>query len=307
MAFDGSAIGKLVETQTNDGLRLHGFYQQSPISLDKPPSSRECWLIVHGVSGNFYNSSLLSSVSASLLSIGADVLRINTRGRDAIAYFAVGAAHSRCGAAYEMICDGAVDIAAWVDAVQRQGYAKINLLGHSLGAVKSLLYSSQSVPDETQESGDQKLSRLVLLSPPRLQFNTLKDDVKYASAYAANLAEAQQLCNAGKPETLFTIRYPQPMIVSAGTYIDKYGPASHYDYHSLLKQNACPTLWAFGEHEVRGPRASFRDADNALIEAWKSLGVKSQSLQIIPGGDHAYTGVRDLLCHSVIDWTQATV
>ncbi len=307
MAFDGSAIGKLVETQTLDGLRLHGFYQQSPISLDKPLSSRECWLIVHGVAGNFYNSSLLSSVSASLLSIGADVLRINTRGRDAIAYFAVGAAYSRCGAAYEMICDGAVDITAWFDAVQRQGYEKINLLGHSLGAVKSLLYAFQHDTESAPASGYQKLSRLILLSPPRLQSNTLKDDVKYASAYAANLAEAQQHCDAGKSEALFTIRYPQPMIVSAGTYIDKYGPASHYDYHSFLGRNTCPTLWAFGEHEVRGPRSSFRDADKALIEAWKSLGTKSQSLKIIPDGDHAYTGVRDLLCHSVIDWTQATV
>jgi pimeloyl-ACP methyl ester carboxylesterase len=319
MAFDGGAIGKLVETQTVDGLRLHGFYQQSSVSLETRGGSRECWVIVHGVAGNFYNSSLLSSISASLLGVGADVLRINTRGRDAIAYFAVGAAHARCGAAYEMICDGAVDIAAWVDAIQRQGYAKINLLGHSLGAVKSLLYASlnaslyasQSGSESGLQNGSQKLSRLVLLSPPRLQFNTLKDDVKYASAYAANLAEAQEYCDAGKPETLFTIRYPQPMIVSAGTYIDKYGPASHYDYHSFIKQNACstlcPTLWAFGEYEVRGPRSSFRDADKALIEAWKSLGVKSQSLQIIPGGDHAYTGVRDLLCHSVIDWTQATV
>ncbi|MCY2973917.1 MAG: alpha/beta fold hydrolase [Planctomycetota bacterium] len=307
MAFDGSAIGKLVETQTLDGLRLHGFYQQSPKSLDTLVSDRECWLIVHGVAGNFYNSSLLSSVSGSLLSIGADVLRINTRGRDAIAYFAVGAGHSRCGSAYEMICDGAVDIAAWVDAVQRQGYEKINLLGHSLGAVKSLLYVSQIGPESMRKTDSQKLSRLVLLSPPRLQSDTLKDDVKYASAYAANLAEAQQLCDEGKAETLFTIRYPQPMIVSAGTYIDKYGPASHYDYHSFLGRNACPTLWAFGEHEVRGPRSSFRDADKALMEAWKSLGAKSQSLQVIRGGDHAYTGVRDLLCHSVIDWTQATV
>ncbi len=311
MAFDGSAFGKLVETQTIDGLRLHGFFQESQVSPDTHAIGRECWLIVHGVAGNFYNSSLLSSISASLLSIGADVLRINTRGRDAIAYFAVGSAHSRCGAAYEMICDGAVDIAAWVDAVQRQGYEKINLLGHSLGAVKSLLYASQCDTESKLESNSEKialkLSRLVLLSPPRLQSNTLKDDAKYASAYAANLAEAQQFCDAGKPETLFTIRYPQPMIVSAGTYIDKYGPASRYDYHSLHDRNTCPTLWVFGEHEVRGPRSSFRDADKVLMDTWKSSGARSQSLQVVPGGDHAYTGVRDLLCHSVIEWTRATV
>jgi len=315
MVFADSANGKLVEIQTVDGLRLHGFYQQSTFIQGQVIAGRgntnegprECWLIVHGVAGNFYNSSLLSAISASLLNSGADVLRINTRGRDAIAYFSIGASHSRCGAAYEMICDGIPDIAAWVDAIQREGYDSINLLGHSLGAVKSLLYASESGQDTPAGTHFKKLSRLVLLSPPRLQSETLKNDVKYASAYAANLAEAQELCNAGKPESLLTIRYPQPMIVSAATYMDKYGPASHYDYHFLLQRNFCPTLWVFGEHEVRGPRSSFRDADKVLSKAWESSAPKNQHLRVIPGGDHAYTGVRDLLCQSVIDWTQATV
>ena len=315
MAFADSANGRLVETQTVDRVRLHGFYQQSTVIQGQVVAGceitnevpRECWLIVHGVAGNFYNSSLLSAISANLLNSGADVVRINTRGRDAIAYFSIGATHSRCGAAYEMICDGITDIAAWVDAIYREGYDSINLIGHSLGAVKSLLYASESGQDTPSGTRSQKLSRLVLLSPPRLQSETLKNDVKYASAYAANLAEAHELCNAGKSETLLTIRYPQPMIVSAATYIDKYGPASRYDYHFLLQRNFCPTLWVFGEHEVRGPRSSFRDADKFLSEAWESFAPKNQYLKIIPGGDHAYTGVRDLLCQSVIDWTQATV
>jgi pimeloyl-ACP methyl ester carboxylesterase len=224
-----------------------------------------------------------------------------------MAYFAVGSAYSRCGAAYETIADGVTDIAAWVQAAQREGYEAINLLGHSLGAVKSLLYASQFDAGALAGGQRQGLSRLVLLSPPRLQYDTLKNDSKYAVAYAENLTDARKLCDSGKPEALITIRYPQPMIVSAGTYLDKYGPASLYDYHSLMSKTACPTLWVFGEHEVRGPRASFRDADKILHEAFQATLGLTQEIKVVSGGDHAYTGVRDLLCESVIDWTNATV
>ena len=297
---------------------MHGYFQESEalsnqasddhVSSLAASGRKDCWLIVHGVAGNFYNSSLLNSISSRLLLTGADVLRMNTRGHDAISYFAVGAGSSRCGAAYEMICDGVLDIAAWVHLLWMEGYRSINLLGHSLGAVKSVLFSSQDTsPGFSEALNGFMLSRLVLLSPPRLNSEILGSDPKYANHYRENLEESQKYCQAGTPERLITVRYPQPMTVSAATYIDKYGPENNYDYHRFVENISCSTLWCFGEYEVRGPRASFRDADDLLKARLETISSHKQSLAILLGADHAYTGVRDLLCDSVIEWTKATV
>jgi len=316
MLFSNRLDGKLVETLTSDGLRLHGFYQRSVVrdllggsnQQEISHSDRDCWLIVHGVAGNFYNSSLLGSVAESLLANGSDVLRINTRGRDPISYVAVGSMSSRCGAAYETVSDGILDISSWFQLLLNEGYRSINLLGHSLGAVKSILFACEHpIQTDSDSLKSQTISRLVLLSPPRLQPDIIRTDTKYSATYLEDLAQARQLCEAGKPDSLLTIRYPQPMIVSASTFLDKYGSDSRYDYHRYVSLLKSPTLWCFGEHEVRGPRASFRDADNELVPQLEMLPKQTQTLKVIPSGDHAYTGVRDLLCDSVIEWTKTTV
>lgn len=315
------AAGYLVETQTEDGLRLNGFLQKSKThdpdaektdaasSVDRDSttasspgeniqysSNKPLWILVHGVAGNFYNSSLLSSLAKSIRDEGADTLLVNTRGRDPVAYLATNAGPVRVGAAYEMIGESQLDLAAWIEFAKRHNYQSINLLGHSLGAIKSLYYCNQA-------SSSCSIARLILVSPPRLSSDLLKSDRKYSDSYRTDLTEAKELVESGKPEALMTIRFPQPMLVSAATFLDKYGSNDLYDYARIASNLEIPCLWCFGEWEVRGPRASFKDCDVMLAEILRSN--PNHSVQVIPKADHSYTQARAEVQFSVQNWVRA--
>ena len=287
-------LGKIVEVQTEDGLRLHGFLQTATATkietdlVDRPFA----WIIVHGVAGNFYNSSLLASIADSLLAIGHDVLRINTRGRDPIAYIASAGGSSRIGAAYESIADCKLDLSAWIARLRGSGYQRVGLLGHSLGAIKAVVYASE--PDSMSIEG------LVCLSPPRLETGVLSTDAKYSAGYAENLQRATECVQQGKPETLLAVRFPQPMLISAATFLDKYGQDDLYDFVRLAARITVPSLWCFGDLEVRGDRASFRNSDQALEQALKST--SGHTLAIVEQADHAYTLARPELQAVIARW-----
>ena len=290
--------GWLVETLTSDGLRLNGFLQTA-----RPKLAPALWIVTHGVAGNFYNSSLLASVSDCLLGQGDDVLRINTRGRDAVCYLATRGGMTRGGAAYEQIDDARLDLAAWSQFAYSQGYQHVHYLGHSLGAVKSILHVVATASDQQ--------TRLICLSPPRLCPSVLSADRKYAQQYQNDVREALEAMARGEPEHLMTIRFPQPMLITAATYLDKYAnhqrtgnhtdeEVDRYDYMRHVLQLKCRSLWCFGEHEVRGPRSSFADCDRLLMDAFGHG--STHSIAVVPGGDHAYTGVRDDLTRILSAW-----
>ena len=50
-------LGSLVDVQTQDGIKLHGFLSPNPSNHDW------IWIIVHGVNGNFYGSTLLTDLA----------------------------------------------------------------------------------------------------------------------------------------------------------------------------------------------------------------------------------------------------
>ncbi len=318
--------GYLVETQTSDGLRLNGFLQKSKEHHDRTSptgtvgatlvnssddhhgdeqehrnrhgeptaKNRSLWILVHGVAGNFYNSSLLSSLAKTLREEGDDTLLINTRGRDPIAYLATNSGPVRIGAAYEAIADSQLDLSAWLDFARSHGYEHISLLGHSLGAVKSLFYATQSPRPA--------IHKLVLVSPPRLNSEELGKDSKYAAAYQTDFATAKSLVDAGKPEALMTIRFPQPMLISAATFLDKYGSGNLYDYFQVARTIGVPCLWCFGEWEVRGPRSSFKDCDQLIAEMIQSH--PHQSLHVVAKADHSYTQARPEVQKVLRDWVR---
>ncbi len=288
-------LGRLVETQTQDGLRLHGFWQsaKTSTSIEKHFESRPLvWIVVHGVAGNFYNSSMLASLAESLLELGHDACRINTRGRDPIAYFSTPGGSLRLGAAYEMIADCQADIATWVDFLKKQGYPRLGLIGHSLGAVKAGVYACNMASVD--------IDYLVCISPPRLVGKVLANDSKYSSNYAEDLKQAQELIAIGKPESLLSIRYPQPMLISAATFVDKYGQEDRHDYVRMASQINIPCLWCFGDQEVRGQRASFQNCDHTLNAAVR--GKPNHSVAVISNADHAYTQARTELISVIRQW-----
>ncbi len=282
------SLGYLVEVVTEDGLRLKGFLQTKDIVS---ASSRRLWILVHGVSGNFYDSSLLRLLAVNLLQAGEDVLSINTRGHDPLAYISTNGGMTRVGSSFEMIEDAKLDLAAWIEWSRKNGYERIGLLGHSLGAVKVALFASERVPDD--------IDAVVCLSPPRLSAEVLAADENYGEVYQEQRREAEDLLRMNKPEALISIRFPQPMYISAATFLDKYG-SDEYDYFAMAKKIGSPTLWVFGEQEVRGKRSNFRGCDEQLSKVVD--GSNRHQVMVVPRADHNYSQNRDGLWATFKNW-----
>ncbi len=305
MSLDGLNLatddsGRLVEVQCQDGLRLNGFLQLPTVALDSPlaPRSQDepcnLWIIVHGVAGNFYSSSLLKSLAFAIRQRGAATLRVNTRGHDQIAFASSGALASLVGSAFESISECVIDLAAWTKFAHRAGFRRIGLLGHSLGAIKSAFFAIENA--KSTDSAPQP-EKLILISPPRLHQPSMLQDVRYGAGYRTDLALAEAALAAGEPDRLLQIRFPQPLTITASTFLDKYGSHSRYDYlawaHSIDHAS-----WIFGEREVRGIRQNFADCDRKLADLLADK--PAHSIDVVSGAGHNYDGQRADLANLIV-------
>jgi hypothetical protein len=277
-------LGRIVDTKTSDGIQLHGFY------IAPAQASNAIWIIVHGVNGNFYSSTLLMHLAATAHEQGNAALLINTRGHD-LASFGSTDMPARLGSMYETIEDARFDLEAWLAWCRGEGYSRAGAMAHSLGAVKVGYALAHGL------SG---LESWIALSPPRLNTELLLNDPAKRDVFREQLQEAQSYCDAGKDNHIMRVRFPLPNWVSARTFADKYGSGDKYDYLAWRHQLALPTLWLFGQLEVREGSANFRDADQML----ESNLPKGHVVQVIDSADHSYRTTRDALRQQIAAWLQ---
>lgn len=281
-------LGTLVQTNTTDGVRLHGF-------LSAPTRSLHAWILVHGVNSNFYSSSLLLELSRQLASEDAAVLLINTRGHDILS-FNSGPTPMRVGSQIESISSSQLDLDAWFQFLLQKGIQSVSLLGHSLGALKCLLWSLKN---------NESLRALVAVSPPRLNTELLLRDPVRGTVFLKHLQDAIQRCDAGHPDSVMKVRWPLPMWVCAATYRDKYGSGEKYDYLAMANEICIPTLWTFGQIEVECGSANFKDAD---IELKKQFAIQSKDSEkhticVVSNADHSYRDATAALGECIRKWS----
>ena len=281
-------LGTLVQTNTSDGVRLHGF-------LSEPTPSHHAWILVHSVNSNFYSSSLLLELGRQLASEDTAVLLINTRGHDILS-FNSGPTPMRIGSQIEIISSSQLDLDAWFQFLTRKGVQSVSLLGHSLGALKCVLWSLKN---------SECLRALVAVSPPRLNTDLLLGDPVRGAVFLKHLQDANQKCDSGHPDSVMKVRFPLPMWVCAATYKDKYGSREKYDYLAMAKAICVPTLWTFGQFEVEGGSANFKHAD---IELKKQLanqfkGSKKHTIHVVSNADHSYRDAIVPLGECILNWS----
>ena len=165
---------ELVKTVTEDGLRLDGALHAASATprLPLPVDGLICF---HGVASNFYGSSLFEALTPSLASLGVPLVWVNTRGHDNVYAGTVRGGRKWLGAAFESVDDCRLDVAGWITWALRAGWQRIGLLGHSLGAIKSV-YSQAYEPHPA-------VTRVLALSPPRLCYRNFKDDPQGAAFF----------------------------------------------------------------------------------------------------------------------------
>jgi pimeloyl-ACP methyl ester carboxylesterase len=264
----------LVDAVTADGVRLSGAFLPAHPQAERFPAF-DAVLMMHGVGGNFAEP-FFRFFAEELSARGCATLRANNRGHDIVSRSG-NPAQPYLGAAYEHIADCVLDWRAWTDVLADHGYRRILLFGHSLGAVKSAWYLAHE--------RDTRIRACVLASPPRFTYTGWMAS-PLADTFAAHLARAQALVDAGDPMALFPVTMPYPSISGAHAYLDKYGPEAPYDVFRHVPRIAIPVLAFTGERELR---------DNPLyathVQGWNDAVSRKADLEhhVVPGGDHFFT------------------
>jgi len=291
---------ELVRTVTRDGLRLDGALS-IPISPGEGGCRRQpgeglensiptAAVVLHGVASNFYTSSTFEPLIPKLLDLGIAALSVNTRGHDSVFGASLGNVRRRFGAAYEIVDDCRLDVAAWIELLKSRGHERIVLIGHSLGAVKAVYAQTQ------EKFADVKA--VVAVSAPRLSHSAFMNAAE-SSVFWESMHTADQMVQAGQDDELFTSKFPFPMLMTAAAYIDKYGPAERYNLLKFAADAPCPALFTYGSKELASGGIPFAGVPEALAALPNA---ERRTIAIIDGADHVYTGVADQLAAEVGNW-----
>jgi pimeloyl-ACP methyl ester carboxylesterase len=279
----------LVHVVTSDGVRLDGMLQASH-SAAAIESGVDVVCMIHGTGGSFYSSTLFDHLGERLLASGVTVLRVNTRGHDGISTAVTTQGGRRIGAAYEVVDDCRHDVAAWVELLGRRGFRRIGLVGHSLGAVKCVyaLAHERSIG----------VAGLAAISPPRLSYSHFVASLQ-GGEFLETYRAADRLVQAGRSATLIEVKLPLPFVVTAGGYVEKYGPDERYNFLKYVERLSCPALFTFGAIELASNMAF-----HGLPEALGPPAAKQGRTQVVTvsGADHFYSAARGPLSDQVLSW-----
>ncbi len=290
---------ELVATNTRDGIRLDGAMWAA---TGERQWDIDAAILLHGVGGNFYGGGLFDPLSDRLRARGVDVLRVNTRGHDG--HYVAGTATGRrqLGAAFEIVDECRLDIAAWIGFLEKRQRAateselpiRIALIGHSLGSVKAI-YSQACEPDD-------RIAAVIAYSPARLSYELFMTS-ESREPFSQSSEEAKRMVADRRGEQLFQTKFPFPMLMSALAYLDKYGPKDRYDFVRYIAAVAPRTLLMFGELELASGGPAFAGVPDVI----RGLGDLPATIEIaeLAEADHFYTGVRDKAAESVAQWMGA--
>lgn len=187
--------------------------------------------------------------------------------------------------------DAAIEITSWVNWLKEQGAADITLAGHSRGGNQAAIYAAKE-PDKT-------VKRLVLIAPLADTTASIAGEFeqRFGRPLLPLLAEAEKLVAEEQVTTLLT---DVPFLncdrakVTAGAFVNYYGPNQNLYTPSLLPHIKLPLLVAVGDLD---PLAS------ELVPAIQGIPeAKTITLLNIPGADHFF---RDLAAEDLADQIKA--
>lgn len=252
---------QLCTFRTTDNERLHGL-------LFIPPEASDLALLfVHGVAMNFYLPPL-ATFAQDLADRRFHSFTINTRGHDWISR--AGNLTEFGGAAYENLEDCLPDLDAAIDYLQQRNYRRFVLIGHSLGAIKSIIYQG------TRQRSD--VVGLVSCSAPR-QFYS--ERVARQAGFRELIEKAETMVAAGQGEELIPVAVGStPGIFTARSHVNKYGRDDNNDCRPYAKLLGCPLLAIAGSAE---PGFFWEYAQEIVAHA----GPKS-TCRLVHGANHFY-------------------
>ena len=219
--------------KTADNERLHGAL----FTPEETPSDLAL-LFVHGVAMNFYLPPLFT-FGKELAGRGFHSFVINTRGHDWISR--AGNLTKFGGSAYENLEDCLPDLDGALDYLKQAGYRRMILIGHSLGAIKSIIYQG------TRRRPD--VIGIVSCSAPR-QFYS--ERMARQPRFRELIEKAEAMVAQGKGEELIPVGVGStPGIFTARSHVNKYGRDDNNDCRPYAKHLGCPLLAIVGSAEPK--------------------------------------------------------
>jgi pimeloyl-ACP methyl ester carboxylesterase len=240
-------------------------------------------VLVHGMGGNFYRSSLKKQWLLQCGRFGFDVLTFNTRGSDR-------------AVAFERFADCVADIEAALAAGRRLGYHRFVLLGHSTGCQKITLYQARR---------QNPAVRALVLAAPADDLAICRRDLGRRYAYWLN--HARQLVKRGKGKTLLPMLYEK---FSARRFLSIADPASLeaqlFNYAGPMRHFRslrCPIIAFLGACE--------EFACLSVEKMGEILRAKTRSgnfhFFLVRGGDHGFHGHERATAARVLRWLRQNI
>ena len=193
---------------------------------------------------------------------------INTRGHDWISR--AGNLTKFGGSAYETIEDCLFDLDAALEFLAGRGYRRFVLVGHSLGAIKSIIYQG------TRRRSD--VAGIVCCSAPK-QFYS--ERVARQPEYRKLIEQAEQMVEDGRGEELMHVAVgTTPGIFTARTHRNKYGRDDRNDCRPYAKHLGCPLLAIVGGGEPK----FFHEYAREIVANAGAGG----TYKFVDGGNHFY-------------------
>jgi pimeloyl-ACP methyl ester carboxylesterase len=267
---------QLCTYKTADNERLHGL-----LFTPSGEGSDLALVLVHGVAMNFYLPPLVIFGQA-LAERRYHCFVINTRGHDWIAR--AGNLTQFGGSAYENLEDCLFDLDGALDSLANRNYRRFILVGHSLGAIKSIIYQG------TRRRAD--VIGIVSCSAPK-QFYS--ERIGRQPAFGETIGKAEAMVAEGRGEELLSIAVgATPGIFSARTHLNKYGKDDGNDCRPYAKRIGCPLLAIVGGAEPK----FFHEYAQELVAAAGT----SSTYKLVDGGNHFYNRHTAAIVEIIEEW-----
>lgn len=282
-------LGEPVRIITKDGLELHG------ILFEPNKKTNKALIHIHGWCGNFYENKFIDFIAKEAVDKGFAFLTFNNRGvgfvTDLIKRKKFKVEYVKIGGSWEKFEDCILDIKSAIDFLDKRGYKKIILQGHSLGCQKITFYK--------YKTKDKRVKALVELAPV--------DDVGFVKRllrkkYGKSLKIAKRMIKKGLGNKPVPKWMSFSVLLNAKRYLDIADPKTLqgriFDYSGKLKEIKavdCPVFAIFGSKD------DYETKPEEKLEILKN-NVKNCDIELIKNANHGFVGFETKLSKLVGNW-----
>jgi pimeloyl-ACP methyl ester carboxylesterase len=271
---------EIVYTDTADGLTLEGVVIRPTTSAAQ--SVPVIW--VHGLTGRFYaKSSILAG--RDLAAAGYTFISGNNRGHDFGARVMNKSGEAvLAGGGWERFDESPHDVDAWITFAASLGFARVVILGHSLGALKVAYYQALRQDD--------RVAGLVAASPP-IQAARVDPEMRKLAERMVAEGKGQDLLPWGSSRAGAGTHSAATFLNRVQTGLDQYGLLTS---GPAIGKVRCPILAFFGTIQDTGGQ---EDLDMIRRNAASAERVDTA---IVDGADHVYTGRESAVAQVLLGW-----